>query len=77
MRTVNLSELKARLCAHIQLVRDGEEVLVCDRNKPVARRLAFWDTSALVPLCVRQSITPHMVTLYRSYQAVVWWTTPG
>jgi uncharacterized protein len=45
-------------------------------GKPVERRLAFWDTSALVPLCVRQSITPHMVTLYRSYQAVVWWTTP-
>ena len=37
MRTVNISDLKARLSAHIQLVRDGEEVLVCDRNKPVAR----------------------------------------
>jgi prevent-host-death family protein len=37
MRTVNIAELKARLSAHIQFVRDGEEVLVCDRNKPVAR----------------------------------------
>jgi prevent-host-death family protein len=37
MRTVNISDLKARLSAHIQLVRDGEEVLVCDRNMPVAR----------------------------------------
>jgi prevent-host-death family protein len=37
MRTVNISELKAKLSAHIQLVKDGEEVLVCDRNKPVAR----------------------------------------
>jgi len=37
MRTVNLSDLKARLSAHIQLVKDGEEVIVCDRNKPVAR----------------------------------------
>jgi prevent-host-death family protein len=37
MKTVNIAELKARLSAHIQLVRDGEEVLVCDRNKPVAR----------------------------------------
>ena len=37
MRTVNIGELKARLSAHIKLVRDGEEVLVCDRNKPVAR----------------------------------------
>lgn len=37
MRSVNISDLKAQLSAHIQLVRDGEEVLVCDRNKPVAR----------------------------------------
>lgn len=37
MKTVNIAELKAQLSAHIQLVRDGEEVLVCDRNKPVAR----------------------------------------
>jgi prevent-host-death family protein len=37
MRTVNISDLKARLSAHIQYVRDGEEVLVCDRNQPVAR----------------------------------------
>jgi len=37
MRTVNISDLKARLSAHIKLVRNGEEVLVCDRNIPVAR----------------------------------------
>jgi prevent-host-death family protein len=37
MRTVNISDLKAQLSAHIQRVRDGEEVLVCDRNQPVAR----------------------------------------
>jgi prevent-host-death family protein len=37
MRTVNIGDLKARLSAHIQMVRDGEEVLVCDRNHPVAR----------------------------------------
>ena len=37
MRSVNISDLKAQLSAHIQLVRDGEEVLVYDRNRPVAR----------------------------------------
>ena len=37
MRTVNISDLKAQLSAHLQLVKAGEEVLVCDRNKPVAR----------------------------------------
>ena len=37
MKTVNISDLKAKLSSHIQFVRDGEEVLICDRNKPVAR----------------------------------------
>jgi prevent-host-death family protein len=37
MKTVNISDLKARLSAHIKMVQNGEEVLVCDRNKPVAR----------------------------------------
>lgn len=37
MRSVKISDLKAKLSAHIQMVRDGEEVLVCDRNQPVAR----------------------------------------
>jgi prevent-host-death family protein len=37
MKTVNISDLKVRLSAHIQFVKDGEEVLVCDRNRPVAR----------------------------------------
>ncbi len=37
MRTVNISTLKAKLSAHLDMVRNGEEVLVCDRNKPVAR----------------------------------------
>jgi len=37
MRTVNIADLKARLSAHIRYVQRGEEVLVCERNKPVAR----------------------------------------
>ena len=37
MKTVNIAELKAQLSAHIQHVKQGGEVLVCERNKPVAR----------------------------------------
>jgi prevent-host-death family protein len=37
MRSINIGDLKARLSAHIQMVREGEEVLICERNKPVAR----------------------------------------
>lgn len=37
MRTAKISELKARLSAHIEYVKRGEEVLILDRNTPVAR----------------------------------------
>ena len=40
------------------------------------RTLAFWDASALVPLCVRQGITPRAVALYKIHDAAVWWATP-
>jgi predicted nucleic acid-binding protein len=37
---------------------------------------AFWDTSALVPLCVRQGMTTRAIALYKLHDAVVWWATP-
>jgi len=40
MRTAKISELKAKLSAHIEFVKNGEEVLILDRNTPVARLVA-------------------------------------
>lgn len=37
MKNANISVLKARLSEYIQLVRNGEEVLICERKTPVAR----------------------------------------
>lgn len=37
---------------------------------------AFWDSSALVPLCVRQKPTPAVEALVIKYGIVVWWATP-
>lgn len=45
-------------------------------RRPVGRVSAFWDASALVPLCVRQSLTARAVALYKIHGVVVWWTTP-
>ncbi len=45
-------------------------------GEAVARAAAFWDASALVPLCVRQSITASATLLYRNYAMVIWWATP-
>lgn len=39
MKTVNIGTLKNQLSAYLRLVREGEEVVVEDRNKPVARIL--------------------------------------
>lgn len=36
---------------------------------------AFWDTSALVPLCIPNQTTPVLQQLARRYQPVVWWAT--
>jgi len=43
--------------------------------RAMTRLAVFWDTSALVPLCVRQRITPAAVALYKAHDAVVWWAT--
>lgn len=46
MRTVKVAELKNRLSAYLQLVREGEEVVVKDRDRPVAR-ITRYDVSGL------------------------------
>ena len=37
MRTVNIAELKNNLSAYLEQVKNGEELIVKDRNRPVAR----------------------------------------
>jgi predicted nucleic acid-binding protein len=37
---------------------------------------AFWDTSALIPLCVRQRQSSQANLLYSAYGIAVWWATP-
>ncbi len=45
-------------------------------GRKLERQFAFWDASALVPLCVGQSTTPRATSLFRKYEAVIWWATP-
>ena len=37
MKAIHIAELKSRLSAYIQLARAGEEILIRDRNLPVAK----------------------------------------
>jgi predicted nucleic acid-binding protein len=41
----------------------------------VLRQIAFWNTSALVPLCVIQPQTPQAIGFFNSYRVIVWWAT--
>lgn len=41
MREVSIYEAKTRLSALLQLVAQGEEVVITNRNKPVARLVAI------------------------------------
>ncbi len=47
MRTANIGVLKNQLSAYLKYVRNGEEVIVCDRNVPVARILPLRPHSSL------------------------------
>src|SRR5579859_7749547 len=44
--------------------------------KPLNKASAFWDTSALVPLFVRQTNSSQVIELYREHDVIVWWATP-
>ncbi len=77
MKTVNIAELKAHLSAHIQRVRDGEEVLVCERNQPVARIVACHpdsDTEQGRRLVARGILAP---PLQRRKGSAAWPEPPG
>ena len=37
MKTAAVSKLKSSLSAYLQMVKAGEEILVCDRGKPIAK----------------------------------------
>jgi prevent-host-death family protein len=41
MRSVNVAELKNRLSKYIRFARGGEEVVIRDRNLPVAKLVQF------------------------------------
>jgi predicted nucleic acid-binding protein len=46
------------------------------RGRRVARTVAFWDASGLVPLCVDQLTSARANAHFRNFTPVVWWGTP-
>lgn len=43
MKMVKIAELKDRLSEHLRAVEKGAEVIVTDRNRPIARIVPFTD----------------------------------
>jgi uncharacterized protein len=41
----------------------------------VNRNIAFWDSSALIPLCVQERTSNKVKALAREFAPVVWWAT--
>lgn len=41
MRSVNVAELKNRLSKYLAFAKDGEEIVIRDRNLPVAKLVPF------------------------------------
>lgn len=44
MKTVNIAELKNRLSNYLADVKRGEEILISDRNKPIAKIVPLHNT---------------------------------
>ena len=45
IQTVNIADLKARLSEFVELAESGQEVVVCRRNLPVARLVAYAEST--------------------------------
>lgn len=41
MRSVNVAELKKQLSRYLAFAKTGEEIVICDRNLPVAKLVPF------------------------------------
>ena len=58
MRSATVSKLKATLSAHLARVKAGEEVIVTERRKPIAK---------IVPISRNQAVVPaHLLELARA-----------
>ncbi len=56
MQTASITQLKNSLSAYLRDVRAGEEVLITDRGRPIAR---------LAPVASADSLTEHLADLER------------
>lgn len=56
MGTIGVAELKARLSEYLRAVRKGNEIVIHDRDQPIARIVPYAARGALV---VREPTSPY------------------
>ena len=56
-KRVGIADLKSRLSEHLRLVRKGGEIIVVDRNKPIARLVPYAEEENKPSLTVYREAT--------------------
>jgi prevent-host-death family protein len=70
MRSVKIAELKDRLSEHLRAVEQGDEVIVTDRNRPIARIVPIAEAHARATLIAAQ--VPFSTVRHRTWSAAAW-----
>lgn len=70
MKSVKIAELKDRLSEHLRAVEQGDEVIVTDRNRPIARIVPLARARGGVTLASPQ--LPFSTIRGRTWRAAGW-----
>jgi prevent-host-death family protein len=70
MKSVKIAELKDRLSEHLRAVEQGDEVIVTDRNRPIARIVPLSSAAGGPILALPQ--VPFSAIRGRTWRAADW-----
>jgi prevent-host-death family protein len=76
MKSATVSKLKATLSEHLAKVKAGEEVLVTERGKPIAKIVPFGHDEAAIPPYLRELARAGLVRLGSGKLPRGFWTLP-
>lgn len=70
MKSVKIAELKDKLSEHLRSVEAGEEVIVTDRNRPIARIIPVQPAEPV--LAVEEPTVPFKTLRAKKWPAARW-----
>ncbi|MCB9739543.1 MAG: hypothetical protein H6747_09770 [Deltaproteobacteria bacterium] len=70
MERIGVAEFKSRLSEHLRHVRGGEDLVICDRDRPIARVTAFDGAADCVPVeAATQPLSAYVLPAIREVTA--------